>query len=44
MLTGKQGWTFYLVMGLLGNEGGLTGLEVILLTQCFDLSILVFRW
>jgi hypothetical protein len=44
MLTGKQGWTFYFMMGLLGNEGELTGLEVVLLAECFDRSRLVFRW
>ena len=43
MLTGKQGWAFYFMMGLFGNAGGLTGLEVVL-TGCFDGSRLVFRW
>lgn len=32
------------MMGLLGSEGGLTGLEVVLLSEGFDRSRLVFGW
>ena len=40
---GSRGGHLY-YEGLLGNEGGLTGLEVVLLTEYFDRIRLVFRW
>jgi len=40
----EAGVDIYFMMGLLGSEGGLTGLEVVLLSECFDRSRLVFSW
>jgi hypothetical protein len=42
MLT-ESGVDIYFIMGLLGNEGGLTGFDVVLPTECCDPSRLVFR-
>jgi hypothetical protein len=40
----EAGVDIYIMTGLLGNEGGLTGLEVVLLTGYFDRIRLVFGW